>query len=980
MLKHYFSFIALLALGLGLAPAAFGQAATFAPAVNYEVGRNPVSVAVGDFNADGRPDLAVANSPSANVSVLLAQAGGGFAAEVIYGVGGGPRSVAVGDFNADGRPDLAVANGGSNNVSVLLAQAGGGFAAAVNYGADDYPASVAVGDFNADGRPDLATANGFSNNVSVLLAQAGGGFAAAVNYGADAFPLSVAVGDFNADGRPDLATANRDGNNVSVLLAQAGGGFAAAVNYEAGSGSISVAVGDFNADGRPDLATANLDGGNVSVLLAQAGGGFAAAVNYGAYAFPVSVAVGDFNADGRPDLATANFFGNNVFGDNVSVLLNTTGDLLISDTRDIAPGTYRNITIVGPNGNGTLAGNIEVTGALTVQDGGTLADGCNIITGTGTFELAAGGTLAICRPRGILAVGDPQGNIGTVRVTGGRSFSSDASYVYNGSDATGSGLPGQVRNLSITVPGNVALTAPTSITQTLRLSSTGNLVLAGNALTLLSDASGTALVVNESTGRVQGRTATMQRHLSTENPGLGYRHYSAPVSGATVADLATAGFAPEVSQARAYNASATPGKITPFPTVFGYDQSRVTMTSTYAPFDRGFVVPAGPDAPLAVGRGYAVQIKGTEKVAFTGTLNTGDYDVPVSRVGENPAAGWALVGNPYPAPIDGSQLLGLGEATNVPGLDRSFYVVQSSGPYTSTYRSFVAGFEGGEQNPLIAAGQGFFVRVSANETSGEVRFRDEQRLTDFGPQVTMQRGTAGTQPTVGLALRGATGPEDKLFVYADPQATAGFDGRYDAWKLSNSTGLNLSSRLATGEALSIDGRPAFTAATRIALAVGVPAAGPYTLSAASLKNMPAGLDAYLSDAATGQTIRLAGGTTYSFSVTAAQAQALLLERFTLSFGNSAVLSSATGVKAEQVSVYPNPATGRFTVSLPAIAGARTVEATLLNSLGQVVRRQSASLSTSGTRFDVLAEGLGAGVYSLRLTAGATSLTKRVVLH
>ena len=117
------------------------------------------------------------------------------------------------------------------------------------------------------------------------------------------------------------------------------------------------------------------------------------------------------------------------------------GDLVVSTTMTIPPATYNNITVTGPNGNGTLGGDVVVNGALVVQSGGTLADGCNIFTGTGTFTLAAGGTLSICRPRGILAVGDPQGNIGTVRVTGGRSFSNDASYIYAGADATGSGLP-----------------------------------------------------------------------------------------------------------------------------------------------------------------------------------------------------------------------------------------------------------------------------------------------------------------------------------------------------------------------------------------------------------------------------------------------------------------------------------------------------------------------------------------------------------
>jgi predicted nucleotidyltransferase len=79
-----------------------------------------VSVAVGDFNGDSDPDLAVANEVSDNVSVLLGDGSGGFGAASNFGVGDGPRSVAVGDFNGDSDPDLAVANFDSDNVSVLL--------------------------------------------------------------------------------------------------------------------------------------------------------------------------------------------------------------------------------------------------------------------------------------------------------------------------------------------------------------------------------------------------------------------------------------------------------------------------------------------------------------------------------------------------------------------------------------------------------------------------------------------------------------------------------------------------------------------------------------------------------------------------------------------------------------------------------------------------------------------------------------------
>ena len=288
----------------------------FAAAANFGAGNFPILVAVGDFNLDGKPDLATANFNSDNASVLLGNGSGGFGVATNFGVGTQPLSVAVGDFNLDGKPDLAAANANSNNVSVLLGNGSGGFGVATNFGVGSFPFSVAVGDFNLDGKPDLATANRFSHNVSVLLGNGSGGFGAATNFGVGTQPLSVAVGDFNLDGKPDLAAANVNSDNVSVLLGDGSGGFGAATNFGAGDGPFSVAVSDFNLDGKPDLAAANQFSDNVSVLLGDGSGGFGAATNFDVGSTPQSVAVGDFNLDGKPDLATANFNP-----DNVSVLL-----------------------------------------------------------------------------------------------------------------------------------------------------------------------------------------------------------------------------------------------------------------------------------------------------------------------------------------------------------------------------------------------------------------------------------------------------------------------------------------------------------------------------------------------------------------------------------------------------------------------------------------------------------------------------------
>ena len=113
-----------------------------------------------------------------------AQPANSFLEAVNYAAGTVLSSVAVGDFNGDGKADLAVANDGSDTVSVLLGNGNGTFQAAVNYGAGTDPRSVAVGDFNGDGKADLAVANFFSDNVSVLLGNGNGTFQAAVNYAA----------------------------------------------------------------------------------------------------------------------------------------------------------------------------------------------------------------------------------------------------------------------------------------------------------------------------------------------------------------------------------------------------------------------------------------------------------------------------------------------------------------------------------------------------------------------------------------------------------------------------------------------------------------------------------------------------------------------------------------------------------------------------------------------------------------------------
>jgi protocatechuate 3,4-dioxygenase beta subunit len=311
-------------------------------ATNFAAGSNPYHVAVGDFNGDGRLDLAVANLSSTDVSILLGTGAGTFGAATNFPVGTNPNYVAVGDFNGDGKLDLAVTKN-TGSVSILLGTGTGSFGAATPFAAGSSPDSVAVGDFNGDGQLDLAVANLLSDNVSILLGTGSGTFSAPSNFAVGTFSYSVAMGDFNGDGKLDLAVANFSSDNVSILLGTGTGSFSAATNFAAPSPDF-VAVGDFNGDGKVDLVVTSVNSSDVTILLGTGTGSFSTS------AFPVStspsVAVGDFNGDGKVDLAVANA--------GLSILLGTGTGSFGAPTPFAAGSNPHSVAVSNFNGDGKL--------------------------------------------------------------------------------------------------------------------------------------------------------------------------------------------------------------------------------------------------------------------------------------------------------------------------------------------------------------------------------------------------------------------------------------------------------------------------------------------------------------------------------------------------------------------------------------------------------------------------------------------------
>ena len=144
--------------------------AQFTPNPNgsIAVGNSPLSVVAADFNGDGHQDLADADYIADTVTVMLGNGAGVFVPGPLspFAVGTHPRSLALGDFNGDGKPDLVVANQGDGTITVLLNDGTGVFTVTTNspitVGAE--PTSIAVGDFNGDGKQDLAITDVLGNN------------------------------------------------------------------------------------------------------------------------------------------------------------------------------------------------------------------------------------------------------------------------------------------------------------------------------------------------------------------------------------------------------------------------------------------------------------------------------------------------------------------------------------------------------------------------------------------------------------------------------------------------------------------------------------------------------------------------------------------------------------------------------------------------------------------------------------------------
>ncbi|MDX2086944.1 MAG: VCBS repeat-containing protein [Kofleriaceae bacterium] len=250
--------------------------ATLFMATSYPTvpGGETSNVAAGDIDGDAIADVIATNPQRASASVFLGQANGTLivAQTIVLGTPGSaePYSVAIGDFDRDGRNDAAIADDRLGRVRVYLGNGDGTFTVGTTPAIGGVRSHILLAhDMDRDGNLDVVVANRNSDDVSVLRGNGNGTFRTAIvtSTGFNTGPYSLAIADFNLDGNPDVATANFMTSSMSVLVGRGDGTFSAVVSGGViGGTSYGIAAGDFDGDGKPDLAIANATSNNIAIV------------------------------------------------------------------------------------------------------------------------------------------------------------------------------------------------------------------------------------------------------------------------------------------------------------------------------------------------------------------------------------------------------------------------------------------------------------------------------------------------------------------------------------------------------------------------------------------------------------------------------------------------------------------------------------------------------------------------------------------
>ena len=283
-----------------------GSKGKFADAVPFIGGGDGADIESGRFGKDRNPDLAVTDSDNNTVEVFAGNGDGTFDFDEFDSYPGfsGPYGLDVARLPGDRWPDIVVANSGAGGVDILYGKRNGTFEDPVGFDAGDADDDVVVSDLNRDGVPDIATSS-FTDQVLVLIGKPNGEYKEAEPYSVVDGPSSVAAGDLNGDGRPDLAVSNRTSSDVAVLLGR-NNGFKAADYFDVQDGDLQqsrIAIDDLDGDGKQDVAIAFETGVGLQVMRGRGDGRLRDPIEFEGASNAAGLVLGSFRPGDGPDAA-----------------------------------------------------------------------------------------------------------------------------------------------------------------------------------------------------------------------------------------------------------------------------------------------------------------------------------------------------------------------------------------------------------------------------------------------------------------------------------------------------------------------------------------------------------------------------------------------------------------------------------------------------------------------------------------------------
>ncbi|MGL1885508.1 MAG: FG-GAP-like repeat-containing protein [Reichenbachiella sp.] len=332
---------------------------SFESKIDFETGVGPESVDLGDFDNDGKIDLAVTASQSSIISAFVNTSSMvneiGFRSKLDYFIMSNPVSVSTGDLDGDGKLDMVVANSFSNTISVFKNTSAGigsvSFSEQAVLETGTNPRAVSIGDLDCDGRLDVAVVNHDSKTVSLFLNTSTESitFESRVDYPTGTNPFSISIGDLDGDKKVDLVIANLEENSISIYRntsAQHGViNFSTRENHSTGAGPSSVCLGDLDGDEITDIVVSNLLSNTVSIFnnTTSTPGTITLSerIDYSTGAKPREVSLGDLNGNNKIDIAVVNFNSNtvSVFENSTVIKGSVTFNAKIDYATETQPGS-----------------------------------------------------------------------------------------------------------------------------------------------------------------------------------------------------------------------------------------------------------------------------------------------------------------------------------------------------------------------------------------------------------------------------------------------------------------------------------------------------------------------------------------------------------------------------------------------------------------------------------------------------------------